>query len=580
MKVAQVAMKSFLPKSAALILILGLLASGCSKSGKKDADNTNGDSAPITNQTKGVKGNQVENAANLDPYSCQRFYQFLSDLNTLHLQEKSLNPVVRLQIVVTAFVNGLKKDGIKIDDYKEENIKENDCTEIEKVAGKLSGNKDLMKAFGETESQFDPLAYVYEHILYIFTNSLDRFSTFYGERYMHSSGFEGAVNTGFRFLSRADYYDVSSADEKNVKEGRHPPYLYVEQTPDYLKNSLPRYSKIYKIGDKEVKDMNMFESLARMSRKGSTTLLVSIPEGTGYSAQKNIDVKLQLQEPLETGFRMISQNPNIGYLKISSFNKKGLDSDLFKSWIEYLLSNTPAKLDGTIIDLRTNTGGRVDEMQKFAGTILTDPNTIISHRIVKGDGEFFVTDEKSMNTFSLNYGKIVVLTDFMTASASEMLVAALQDYKAGLIVGETSIGKGIGQRGRAINSEHIQGEAHVTNFYMASPSGKTWYLDGIKPDIEVKEKANDGYYWRLRDKEKTIPGALKQSFDYEFDPNVEVRNKITDAEMAKLKAFRENASNEPEECKKSAAELPEEQTCIYAWGLKILTEWIKMPAAQ
>ena len=570
-------MKPFFIKPAVLALILGLVASGCSKSGKKNEDSSGGGSAPIT-QGENEKLKIPKDAANLDPYSCKRFYQYLSDMDTLHLQEKSVGSVVRLQKVVTVYAENLQKKGIDVSDYKEENVKENDCTEIEKLAGKLVGNKKLMDALGETEGEFDPLAYVYENILYVFTNSLDHFSSFYGEHYIRSVGFEGSVNTGFRFLSRSDYYTVSDVDDKLVKEGRHPPYLYVEQTPEYLKNILPRYSKIYKIRDKNVKDMSMFESLAMMSRKGSVSLVVAFPSDQ-YATQKTIDVKLQQQEPLETGFRMISQNPNIGYLKISSFNKNGTDSDLYKSWIEYLM-NSPAKLDGTIIDLRTNTGGRVDEMQKFAGTILSDPNTIVSHRIVKGRKGYFVTDEKSLDSFPLNYGKIVVLTDFMTASASEMFVAALQDYKAGIAVGESSIGKGIGQRGIGINSEHIQGEAHVTNFYMASPSGKSWYLDGLQPDIEVKEKANEGYYWKLRNKEKIIPGALKESFDYEFDPAVEVRNTISDENLAKLKAFRNDPAQEPTECKTDPKELPEEQSCIYAWGLKILNEWIRISKPQ
>lgn len=564
-------MKTLFLKPIVLSLLLVLFTSSCSKSEKKP-DTGSTDDAAITGNDKKLGSS---NAANTDPYSCKRFYQYLSDMTAIHLEEKTVGSIDRLKAVVTAFVGGLKNASINVDDYNEDNIKDNDCTEIEKIAGKLKGNKNLMEQFGETAEEFDPLAYTYENILYIFANSMDHFSSFFGAHYISFFGFEGSVNTGLRFLSRSDYYDVDDEEGKLIKKGRSPEYLYVEETPEYLKAAIPKYTKIYNIGDKAVKEMPIFESLGRMSRKGQVTLTVILPN---ESEKKTITVKLISSDPSDTSFKMVSQNPNIGYLKVTTFNKEDLDSDLFKTWIGYLLSDTPAKLDGTIIDLRTNGGGRVDVMQKIAGTILSDPNTIISHRVVKINDDYQVTNEKSLNAFPLmNYGKIIVLTDFMTASASEMLVAALQDYNAAVAVGESTIGKGIGQRGLPINSDHIRGDAHITNFYMASPSGRSWYFDGIQPDIEVKEKSHDGYYWKLGDRKKSLPPALSKQFDYEFDPNVEVRNKISNTDLVKLKAIRNDATQEPAECKKAPGELAEEESCIYAWGLTLLKSWIAFP---
>ena len=80
---------------------------------------------------------------------------------------------------------------------------------------------------------------------------------------------------------------------------------------------------------------------------------------------------------------------------------------------------------------------------------------------------------------------MVVLCDENTASASEVLIAALQDYKAATIMGTTTFGKAIGQSTYTV-AEDGSG-LHLTTVRAYSPLGRNWHGEGLEPDVVVEQ---------------------------------------------------------------------------------------------
>ena len=128
--------------------------------------------------------------------------------------------------------------------------------------------------------------------------------------------------------------------------------------------------------------------------------------------------------------------PGIGYVRVFTFNET-TDSDLK----EALKQLDFPKLDGLIIDLRNNGGGLLNQAVGMADIFLDKNELVVSHR-----GRS--SPERPYYVLSGNQGidvPLIVLVNGQSASASEIVSGAIQDHDRGLIVGETSFGKGLVQ---------------------------------------------------------------------------------------------------------------------------------------
>ena len=128
--------------------------------------------------------------------------------------------------------------------------------------------------------------------------------------------------------------------------------------------------------------------------------------------------------------------PGIGYVRVSTFNET-TDSDL----ADALRDLDYPKLDGLIIDLRNNGGGLLNQAVGMADMFLDKNELVVSHR-----GRS--SPERRYFALRGNQGvdvPLIILVNGQTASASEIVSGAVQDHDRGLIVGETSFGKGLVQ---------------------------------------------------------------------------------------------------------------------------------------
>ena len=129
--------------------------------------------------------------------------------------------------------------------------------------------------------------------------------------------------------------------------------------------------------------------------------------------------------------------PGIGYVRITTFNNQTTDSDLAAALgqLDY------PKLDGLIIDLRDNGGGLLNQAVGMADMFLDRNEIVVSqHGRSSPEQRFYAVHGNQGLSVPL-----VILANSGTASASEIVAGAIQDHDRGLIVGETSFGKGLVQ---------------------------------------------------------------------------------------------------------------------------------------
>ncbi len=166
-------------------------------------------------------------------------------------------------------------------------------------------------------------------------------------------------------------------------------------------------------------------------------------------------------------------NNNIGYMNLSTFDEK-----CSKEFLKQYKLLEEKKIESLIIDLRNNGGGIVDGALEIADYILEKEQTILITKNKNGDEEI----EKSKNDPEIKV-PIVILTNKNTASASEILAAALKENNKATIVGETTYGKGVIQE--LITLSTGAGLKITTEEYY-TPNRNKINKVGIQPDYEDK----------------------------------------------------------------------------------------------
>lgn len=161
----------------------------------------------------------------------------------------------------------------------------------------------------------------------------------------------------------------------------------------------------------------------------------------------------------------------VGYVLISSFDEN--TENYFKKAMETVESQG-AK--GVVLDLRNNPGGLLDVVASIADDLLPE-GVIVTTRGVQGDE----TVEKSGSSY--NPIPLVVLVNNGSASASEILAGAIQDYDRAPIIGVTTFGKGIVQR--IIPLDDGSGFKLTVSEYF-TPNDRKIHEIGVVPDIEVE----------------------------------------------------------------------------------------------
>ena len=171
---------------------------------------------------------------------------------------------------------------------------------------------------------------------------------------------------------------------------------------------------------------------------------------------------------------------NIGYLRLTSFNDNS--SQQIKKQIKKLKKNK--NLNSYILDLRNNPGGLLTQAIKISDFFLENGEIVSTKSRKKSENRKWFAKKGDI----LDGKTLLVLINYGSASASEIVAGALKDHKRAILVGENSYGKGSVQ---SIIPLKNKGAIRLTVAKYYLPSGKSISQVGVRPDIEVNEEGDD-----------------------------------------------------------------------------------------
>ena len=190
-----------------------------------------------------------------------------------------------------------------------------------------------------------------------------------------------------------------------------------------------------------------------------------------------VDVTRRQVESPTVEYEMLDNN--IAYIQITEFDQVTIDQ-----FTEALAVCKGSDMEGLILDLRSNPGGSLNAVCEIARKIL--PKGLI----VYTEDKYGAKEELTCDGNNEIQVPMVVLVNDYSASASEILAGAIQDYGKGILMGTQTYGKGIVQRVIAL-SDGSAVKLTISHYY--TPNGRNIHEVGIEPDVIV-EFDGEAYY--------------------------------------------------------------------------------------
>ena len=246
----------------------------------------------------------------------------------------------------------------------------------------------------------------------------------------------------------------------------------MEDSPAWRAGILPG-DKIVKINGESTKGYTLTEAIIKMRGKNGSPVVLTMYR-KGWNKFKNITLKREeikirsvRSEELESGF---------GYVRLASFNENAAKD--VKKAIDKL--EEKGKLKGLIFDLRMNPGGLLDQAVDVSSLFIDDG--VVVSTIGRDPSQKEVRNaKKGMARKDL---PLVILVNSSTASAAEIVAAALQDHHRAMILGDTTFGKGSVQTIIDLGNE-MGLKLTIARYY--TPSGISIQEKGVVPDIFLEE---------------------------------------------------------------------------------------------
>ena len=227
--------------------------------------------------------------------------------------------------------------------------------------------------------------------------------------------------------------------------------------------------EIVKVNDKLVSESENLKDITALIKSSNEVKLVIQRDGVDkeYTLKTADFYNPSVEEKMIEG----ANGNKIGYLQISKFNETA-----YEQFNQKLNKIEATGINSLIIDLRGNTGGFLSAATKISELFLKKGEVIYSLNEQLGTKVTYDETEESRNY------KVFVLVNESSASASEILAAALQDSYGALLVGTTTYGKGKVQKTNKMNDGTMY---KYTSAKWLTPKGECIDGVGLKPDIEI-----------------------------------------------------------------------------------------------
>lgn len=226
---------------------------------------------------------------------------------------------------------------------------------------------------------------------------------------------------------------------------------------------------ILSINGESCSEMDLNIASIKIKGEENTTVDLEIQRGTDILnktiERKTVEIADSRAEVLEN---------NIGYIELTVF-----DEGCAENIERYLRDFQNKGIKSVILDLRNNTGGIVSEAIELSELFVGKGNVIMRSYDKKNQETVITSSKEKMGDFEL-----VILVNEYSASATEIVSAALQDNKAATIVGTTTFGKGVMQEILPIFNKTAALKITIEEF--KTPNGNKINKVGITPDVEVE----------------------------------------------------------------------------------------------
>lgn len=272
----------------------------------------------------------------------------------------------------------------------------------------------------------------------------------------------------------------------NVEDGLLRVITPIDDSPAFKAGILPN-DIIFKVNSKMITEIGVDKALENIQGKPGTRVTISVYRPKTKNIKKFTIKRDKLK--IETVKTKII-NRNLALIRISSFGEKTTNE--LKSAIKKLKKNK--NIQGYILDVRNNPGGLLHTAVETTDLFI-DSRKHKNHTIVSTKGRLKMMDTVANATPGdiIPNKPIVVLINHGSASASEILAAALSDYNRAITMGTQTFGKGSVQ---TILPTSDDAAIKLTTALYYTPNGESIQAKGVKPDIivqplQLKEKTND-----------------------------------------------------------------------------------------
>jgi carboxyl-terminal processing protease len=267
---------------------------------------------------------------------------------------------------------------------------------------------------------------------------------------------------------------------------------------------------ITKIDDAFVKGLTLNEAVKKMRGEPKTKVLLTIFR---KDENRTFPVSIMREEIRTQSVRSKVIEPGYAWIRLSQFQERTVDD--FVTKLEQIYKQEP-NLKGLVLDLRNDPGGLLDAAVAVSAAFLPENVTVVSTNgqlaeskfTYKASPEFYArrgSDPLKRLPAALKNVPLVVLVNEGSASASEIVAGALQDYKRATIMGNQTFGKGSVQTVRQLGPD--TGLKLTTARYF-TPSGKSIQAKGIVPDVMVDETLEGSPFAALRTREADLEKHL------------------------------------------------------------------------
>ena len=233
---------------------------------------------------------------------------------------------------------------------------------------------------------------------------------------------------------------------------------------------------IVKINETQVQGKTLLEAVELMRGPVGSSLEITVRR-KGVKKALVFEIVREIIEVKSVKSKIIDEN--VGYIRLTSFNENS--SKQIKDKIKNFKRN---KINKYVLDLRNNPGGLLSQAVKISDFFLNNGEIVSTKSRKSSENRKYFAKKGDI----INGETLIVLINYGSASASEIVAGALKEHKRAIVIGENSYGKGSVQ---SIIPLKNKGAIRLTISKYYLPSGKSISGTGIVPDIEVLESSDD-----------------------------------------------------------------------------------------